>query len=78
MQPVTNEQAYQERRGRFEWNYNAGPSLNERTHRRGRRGWHPMKWINRIVLAVGYCFIAYELVRGIVYLLVLWEEASPS
>ena len=41
-----------------------------------QRGRGVMKWINRVVLAVGYGFIAYQLVRGIVYLLVLWEEAS--
>lgn len=49
------------------------PLYRHRPHRRGRG---IMKWVNRVVLAVGYGFIAYQLVRGIVYLLVLWEEAS--
>lgn len=55
------------------------PAMNQdpvpyRGRRRKHRQW--IKWMNRVVLAVGYLFIAYELVRGIVYLLILWEEMS--
>ena len=42
-----------------------------RRERRKRARWRV--W-NRIVLAIGYAAIAYHLVRGIVYLLVLLEE----
>ena len=52
------------------------PVMKDPMYRRTRHRHGTLRWINRVVLAVGYAFIAYELVRGIVYLLVLWEEAS--
>ncbi|MBQ7656883.1 MAG: hypothetical protein IJI53_10110 [Clostridia bacterium] len=42
--------------------------------RRRRRKWGPRRVWNLFVMAVGYITLAYSLVRGIIYLLVLAEE----
>ena len=44
------------------------PSRRERRRQTRRRVW------NRIVMAIGYAAILYNLVRGVLYLLVLAEE----
>ena len=42
--------------------------------RRRRRRWGPRRIWNYFVMAVGYLAIAYNVIRGIIYLLVLAEE----
>ena len=42
--------------------------------RRRRRRWSPRRVWNYFVMAVGYLALAYNLIRGIIYLLVLAEE----
>ena len=44
---------------------------DSRRQRRRRARWRI--W-NRIVLVIGYAAIAYELVRGVIYLLVLAQD----
>ena len=49
------------------------PSYQPASRRERRRRARFRVW-NRIVLAIGYAAIAYNLVRGVMYLLVLAEE----
>ena len=42
--------------------------------RRRRRRWGPRRIWNYFVMAVGYLAIAYNVIRRIIYLLVLAEE----
>ena len=42
--------------------------------RRRKRRWGPRRVWNIIVMTIGYLAIAYNVIRGIIYLLVLAEE----
>ncbi len=42
--------------------------------RKRRRRWRPRRIWHYFVMAVGYCTIVYQLIRGLIYLLVLAEE----
>lgn len=48
-------------------------SYHPSSRRERRRATRIRVW-NRIVMAIGYAAIAYNLVRGVIYLLVLAEE----
>ena len=42
--------------------------------RKRRRRWTPRRVWNCIVMTIGYLTIAYNVIRGVIYLLVLAEE----